>query len=260
LRTYELHNQDHHWDRHVARYAELFLDPYSPGVENPIWATLAEVPVSAAKTVADLGCGTGTLLPYLAARFGQVIALDFAPGMLESARKRLNPEHVPRVAFLKRPMHELDDFVGRIDVAVAVNSLVMPDVRLIDRTLRSIRMSLTLDGLFLGIVPSIDAISYHLLLLTDRLLDQGYEPRDAERLAALHVEKRHYDFAFGRFHYQGLRQKFWQAFEVEYRLKRAGFNTTTVAKVSYPWDGNLAGGEELVGHPPSWDWFFLARP
>ena len=124
--------------------------------------------------------------------------------MLESARNHLQPQVASRTTFLKRPMHELDDLAGRLDVAVAVNSLVMPDVRVIDRTLRSIRVSLKRDGLFLGIVPSIDAISYHLWLLADRLLDQGYEPRDAERLAALHVEKRHYDFALGRFQFQGL--------------------------------------------------------
>ncbi len=260
MHTNELHNQDRHWNRHVARYAELFLDPYAPGVENPLWRALAEAPATAASTVADLGCGTGELLPHLAERFGQVIALDFAPAMIERARSRLEPKVSSRVTFLTRPMHELDDLVGRLDVAVAVNSLVMPDVRLIDRSLRSIRESLTSDGLFLGIVPSIDAISYHLSLLTDRLLDQGYEPRDAERLAALQVERRNYDFGFGRFHFQGLRQKFWQPFEVKYRLNRAGFKGISIAKVLYPWDGSLAEGQELVGHPPSWDWFFLARP
>jgi SAM-dependent methyltransferase len=260
LRTNELHNQDRHWNRHVARYAELFLDPYAPGVDNPLWRALEEVPAAAAKTVADLGCGTGMLLPYLVGRFGHVIALDFAPGMLASARERLDPKIGARMTFLERPMHELGDLAGRVDVAVAVNSLVMPDVRLIDRTLRSIRLSLASEGMFLGIVPSIDAILYHLSLLVDRLLDQGYEPRDAERLASLHVEKRHYDFAFGRFHFQGLRQKFWQPFEVEYRLNKAGFKTASVAKVLYPWDANLAEGEALVGHLPSWDWFFLARP
>jgi SAM-dependent methyltransferase len=259
LRTHEFYNQDRHWNRHVARYSEWFLDPYAPGVVNPLWQALAEVSAPRAKTVADLGCGTGTLLPHLAERFGQVIALDFAPGMLESARNRLVPDLSARVTFLQRSMHELDDLSERLDVAIAVNSLVMPDVRVIDWTLKSVRASLAPEGVFLGIVPSIDAIAYHLSLLCDRLLEQGYEPRDAERLAALYVEKRHYDFAFGRFQFQGLRQKFWQPFEVEYRLKKAGFGTTSIAKVLYPWDDSLAEGEHFVGHPPSWDWFFQAR-
>jgi SAM-dependent methyltransferase len=255
----ELQNQDRHWSRHAARYDELFLDPYGPNVENPLWEALAAVPNAREKTVADLGCGTGPLLPYLAERFAHVIALDFAPGMLKRARARLRPEITSGVTFLERPMHQLGELTGYLDVAVAVNSLVMPDVQLLDRTLQSIRASLAPGGQLLGIVPSIDAICYHLMLLVDKALDQGQRLREAEKLAALHAERRHYDFAFGQFHFQGLRQKFWQPFEVEYRLAKAGFLSIALSKVLYPWDESLAGGEELVGSARSWDWFFQAR-
>jgi SAM-dependent methyltransferase len=254
-----LHNQDHHWDRQVARYDELFVDPYSAGVDNPLWDSLAAIPDAPSKTAADLGCGTGPLLPYLVARFAQVIALDFAPAMLARARARVAPDAAARISFLERPMHELDGLAGQLDVAVAVNSLVMPEVRLIDQTLKSIRRSLKPGGTFLGIVPSIDAIAYHLMLVVDRMLEQGLEQNDAQRLAALHIEKRHYDFALGQFRCRGLRQKFWQPFEVEHRLATAGFSEVTLAKVLYPWDDSLAFGEDLTAFPRGWDWFFRAR-
>jgi SAM-dependent methyltransferase len=237
----------------------VFLDPYAPGVENPLWAALAAVSQAARKTVADLGCGTGPLLPHLLARFKRVIAVDFAPAMIDRAKARLGPEVAARVTFLRRPMHELDDLAGQLDIAVAVNSLVMPDVRLIDRTLRAIRSSLKAGGEFLGVVPSIDAITYHAMLLMDRAVDRGLDPREAERLAALQAERRYYDFVFGRFRFQGLRQKFWQPFEVEHRLAKAGFTAITLTKLLYPWDEALAGGGDLAGFPRSWDWFFRAR-
>lgn len=255
----ELQNQDRHWSRHASGYEEIFLDPYAPDVENPLWAALDAVPGAPHKTAADLGCGTGPLLPHLAARFGRVIALDFAPSMIERAKERLAPETADRVAFLKRPMHDLDDLAGQIDVAVAVNSLVMPDVRLIDRTLRAIRAALVPGGQFLGIVPSIDAIAYHAMLVVDRALERGLTPREAERVAAAQIERRYYDFAFGRFRFQGLHQKFWQPFEIEHRLARAGFDSVTLSKVLYPWDDSLAGADDLSGFPRSWDWFFRAR-
>jgi SAM-dependent methyltransferase len=259
LHKNEIQSQARYWSRRAAQYGELFLDPFAPHVENPLWDALKAVPGALKKTVADLGCGIGPLLPYLAERFGRVIALDFAPGMIERAADRLGPEAARRVTFLERPMHELDDLAGQIDVAVAVNSLVMPDVRLVDRTLRSIRASLKPGGEFLGIVPSIDAICYHMMLLMEQAADQGYRPKEAQRLAALHAERRHYDFAFGQFHFEGLRQKFWQPFEVEYRLAKAGLKCTSLGKVLYPWDESLAGGESLTRFPPSWDWFFRAR-
>ena len=178
LASSELHNQDRHWSRHAERYDEVFLDPFAPGVENPLWAALDAMPDAAHKTAADLGCGTGPLLPHLAARFERVIALDFAPGMIERARERLAPGADDRVTFLQRPMHEIDDLAGQVDVAVAINSLVMPDVRLIDRTLRGIRATLKPGGQFLGIVPSIDAIVYHTMLLMDQApRTQRLDPR-----------------------------------------------------------------------------------
>jgi ubiquinone/menaquinone biosynthesis C-methylase UbiE len=255
----ELQNQDRHWSRHAARYEELFVDPHDLAVESPLRNALEAIADTSNKTVADLGCGTGPLLPYLAQRFGRVIALDFAPGMLERARERLDSEAVSRVTFLKRPMHQLDEFAGQVDVAVAVNSLVMPDVRLIDRTLKSIRASLRPGGQFMGVVPSIDTIYYHLMLLMDQSIDQGLETKEAKRLAGLHAERRYYDFAFGEFHFDGLRQKFWQPFELEYRLQKAGFTSTTLGKVLYPWDESWAGSEAMVGFPRSWDWFFMVR-
>ncbi len=254
-----IQKQAEHWNRQEARYDEIFLDPYGPDVVNPLWQELAGIPAARRQIAADLGCGTGTLLPFLAEQFQSVIALDFASDMLRRARSRLQSGQLARVTFLERAMHELEDLEGKLDVAVAVNSLVMPDVRLIDRTLSAIRKSLKPDGLIMGVVPSIDAIYYHMMLLIDQSLDQGFPLAEAEKLAALHVERRHYDFAFGRFQYEGLRQKFWQPFEVEYRLKKAGFSAPALKKVLYPWDESLASGGALTAFPPSWDWFFTAR-
>jgi len=254
-----LQGQDRQWSRHAVRYEEVFLDAFHPDVENPLLEKLARVADADRKTVVDLGCGTGPLLPYLVGRFGRVLALDFAPAMIEHARRRLGPD-AERVTFLTRAMHELDDLAGQVDVAVAVNSLVMPDVRVIDRTLGAIRASLRDGAVFLGVVPSMDAIHYHTMLLMDTALDRGQTVEEAERSSAFQAEHHNYDFAFGRFKFQGLRQKFWQPFEIRHRLAKAGFAAVELDHVLYPWDDSLAGGAELAAYPRSWDWSFLARP
>jgi SAM-dependent methyltransferase len=246
------------WSRQAVRYDDVFLDPFRDGVENPLFAALATVPDRSSKTVVDLGCGTGPLLPHLVETFGEVIALDFAPGMIERAEARLGDD-AGRVRFLTRTMDDLGDLAGGFDVAVAVNSVVMPDTRVIDQTLRAVRVGLRPGGWFLGVVPSIDAIHYHTMLLMDRALDNGRSPEEAERHAAFHAEHAYYDFAFGRFRFQGLRQKFWQPFELEYRLKKAGFASIVLDRLYYPWDESIIGGDEFADQPKSWDWTFVAR-
>jgi SAM-dependent methyltransferase len=252
-------SQDRQWGRHAARYDDVFLDPFRPGVENPVLKALEAIPDAGSKTVADLGCGTGPLLPFLLARFGEVVALDFAPAMIERARARLGGD-AERVRFEVRPMHQLDDFVARFDLAIAVNSLVMPDVRAIDRSLSAVRNSLRPGGVLYGVVPALDAIQYHTMLLLDQALDRGYTPEEAERQAAARAEHAFYDFAFGRFQFQGLRQKFWQSFEIEYRLRKAGFRSIELGRLLYPWDDDQVGGADFADQPKSWDWTFSAQP
>src|SRR5438874_8835644 len=54
----DVRDQGRHWSRHAARYDDVFLDPFRPGVDNPLLAALEAVPDPGAKVVADLGCGT----------------------------------------------------------------------------------------------------------------------------------------------------------------------------------------------------------
>jgi SAM-dependent methyltransferase len=251
--------QGRHWSRQAARYDEVFLDPFRPGVENPCLDHLLAVPDPGSKSVIDLGCGTGPLLPHLINRFGSVTALDFAPGMIKKARARLGPIDAAAVTFLTRSMAEIDDLAGRFDVVVAINSIVMPDERAIDRAMAGVRSALRPGGVFLGVMPAMDAIHYHTLLLRDRALDRGDSSEEADRHAAFHAEHVYYDFAFGRFLFQNLRQKFWQPFELEYRLRKAGFGSITLEKVLYPWDDHITGGPEFADQPRSWDWSFVAR-
>jgi SAM-dependent methyltransferase len=255
----EVPEQRRQWSRQAGPYHDVFLDPFREGVENPVLAWLDAEPEPSARAAIDLGCGTGPLLPRLLGRFGSVTALDFAPGMIKKSKARLGAADAKRVTFLERPMHELDDLAGRFDVAVAMNSIVMPDVRLIDRTLSAIRSAMRPGGLFAGAVPSIDAIHYQSMLLYDHALDRGDAVEEAERYASYFAEHRYYEFGFGRFAFRGLRQKFWQPFELEHRLAKAGFSQVVLAKVLYPWDESLYGHEFLSHHPRSWDWAFAAR-
>jgi SAM-dependent methyltransferase len=197
------------------------------------------------------------LLPFLAENFQHVFAIDFAEGMLERARERCR--NLRNVEFFHLPLTDLGSLARRIDVAVAVNSLVMPEIPALEESLRQIRRLLRPGGAFLGIVPAMDAVHYHTMLLVDRALAAG-KPIDVARKNAAHfAEHALFDFAFGQFRYEGLEQHFWQPFEVRYRLRRVGFHDIHLQRVRLSWE-QLACAKDLTQHPPPWDWFFKALP
>jgi SAM-dependent methyltransferase len=247
--------QAQHWSRAATGYEEDFIDPYLPEVRNPLRQAIMEL-ADKAKTVADLGCGIGPLLPFLAEQFGRVLAVDFAEGMLARARERCHG--LANVEFHKRDLTDLDDLAGQVDVAIAVNSLVLPDTAALGAALRAIHAALREGGHFLGIVPAIDAVHYFTMLLLDRARLTGMPEDKARQNAAHHAEHQCYDFAFGTFRYKGLEQHFWQPFEVRYRLRRAGFRRVRKAKVHLSWQ-QFGCARDLGDQPPPWDWFFHAQ-
>ena len=122
----------------------------SPADES-LLEVLGRVPRRGLKTVADLGCGTGRLLPFLAREFGKVIAVDYAPASLALARR----VSVGRgVTFRRRDLRDLAPFRNSLDVAVAVHSIVGPRPEDVDRILAEVRGSLVHGGLLAAIVPA----------------------------------------------------------------------------------------------------------
>jgi SAM-dependent methyltransferase len=247
-------DQAHQWSLAAERYEEDFVDPDQPGTRNPLPAALEAL--AGPGTVADLGCGTGPLLPRLAGLFPRVIAVDFAEGMLARARQRC--QGLNNVEFLHADFTDLAALAGQIDVAVAVNSLVQPRLDDLERALRQIRACLRPRGRLLGIVPGMDGLYYHTVLLLDRARQAGMPEDKARQNAAQHAEHHLFDFAFQVFHYKGLEQHFWQPFEIRYRLRRAGFRRIRRARAPLSWD-QFACGRDLAGSPPPWDWFFQAE-
>jgi SAM-dependent methyltransferase len=76
--------------RLVAIYETV--NAYAPGTQPDFYLALAEE--LGARSVVDLGCGTGLITRQFAARGLEVIGIDRAPRMLEVARSRPNSERV----------------------------------------------------------------------------------------------------------------------------------------------------------------------
>jgi SAM-dependent methyltransferase len=248
-------DQAESWSRVARRYEKEFIDPYRDGVRSPLPARLKKLG-SRNKIAADLGCGIGPLLPELAARFRQVYAVDFAPGMLERAKERCRG--LKNITYIHAALDNLAELCGKIDVAIAVNSLVMPSVAHQDRCLSQILGVLRPKGTLLGILPAMDSVHYYTMLLLDRALADGKPESTARKNAAHFNDHELYDFAFGQFRFEGIEQHFWQPFEVRYRLRKAGFQGIRLKRVLLDW-AQFTWGDDFKRYTPPWDWYFEAR-
>ncbi len=251
-----LPTQDHFWSQAARSYEKDFIDPYRGDVRSPLGKALEKL-ARPENVAADLGCGIGPLLPFLSRKCRHVYAVDFAEGMLNRARAKMGA--CSNITFLQTPFTDLSALEGKIDLAVAVNSLVLPNVEALDDALRQIKACLRPGGKFVGIVPAMDAVHYYTMLLLDRALAAGKTLEAARKNAAHFAEHADYDFAFGGFQFQGLDQHFWQPFEVRHRFRKAGFRLVRLKKVLLSWKQFECGGDLKV-HLPPWDWFFLAGP
>jgi len=95
-------------------------------------------------TVADVGCGTGYLLPVLSRQFKRVIAVDPVSKMLEAARNRPELAASKNVDFRVGSLSDLPIEAGEVDLVVA--SLVLHHVAEPTEALTEINRSVVKDG------------------------------------------------------------------------------------------------------------------
>ena len=164
--------------------------------EESLLELLRGVPGRRGMTVADLGCGSGRLLPFLSKQFGKVVAVDYAPASLALARRVCVGKDV---TFRRRDLRDLAPFRNAFDVVVAVGSIVGPRPEDVDRILYEVRRSLVEGGLLAAIVPAAPKGEGMIPL---RLTSD----KDAPDLLGFHE------------------------FELQYRLRRAGFRGVKVRR------------------------------
>jgi len=125
-------------------------------------------------TVADIGTGTGYLLPLLSSRFAQVIAVDPSETMLQAARHRPELKNASNVSFRAGSLDKLPIDGDTLDLAIA--SLVLHHVAEPAAALAELRRCLR-DG---GVLLLIEQEPHHYSEFHDRMGDRwwGFDPTE----------------------------------------------------------------------------------
>ncbi len=244
------------WDKIADNYFEHVSSPFDKGVKNPLPGMVRRMKGCREMSVIDLGTGIGNLIPFLEKKFGSVTAIDFSRQMLFYARKKSNNE---ATRFLQKDLTNLRGLYNQFDVAFAINSIVMPSVKDVKKSIYETAKVLKKGGKLIAIFPSLESVLYKAMIIYEYELKQNKRRSTAMRKTYKKIEREKYNFVLGFMEEEGMQKHFYR-FEIDYRLRKAGFKNIEFEKVKYPW--SLWEEKYLLrfkNKPLMWDWVVTAE-
>ena len=241
------------WNFISGEYYEQIISPIKDSIKNPLFSDIEKV-ADKKKTVLDLGCGIGELMPLLSEKFKDVVGIDFSKEMIQKAKEKSKKLENVKLRFLN--MKKLEDLGKKFDVIISVNSIISPKIKDVNLILRKILESLKPGGVFLGVLPSMESYIYQAMLVIDEKLEKGYSEGRAKNNAKKDLSDEEFDFVKGGLKFDGDSQKTFYRFEIKYRFFKAGFREIAIDKVLYPWDAwKEAGQKSFPLESEPWDWY-----
>lgn len=242
------------WDTVAPKYFDQISSPFSDGVKNPLLKDLARIKKADEKSIIDIGCGIGNLLPY-SKRFKRIVCLDFSQGMIDQAKKKhpeIKAEYICSDA-KHTPLHKAE-----FDVAVAINSFIAPDLGSLQGFFDEAGRVIKPKGQFFGIFPAIESVLHLFTLVFERELRIHNDEKKAYENAAKAVDLDSYDLPTGLLWEDGFQHHYYQH-TIERRLRKAGFEQIQFGKISYPWRLSIIENvRPYLREEPPWDWYVKA--
>ncbi|MFT4343931.1 MAG: methyltransferase domain-containing protein [Candidatus Woesearchaeota archaeon] len=249
--------QSKSWDKIADEYHEYIISPLHKDVVNPLCDILAKLPSAFKKSVIDIGTGNGDLISFLVKHFEEIHASDFSEKMLVQA-KRKNVEYTS-IMYHNAMTEHITKHVQNVHVAIAVNSIISPELQDIDMQFKEINTVLVSNGFFIGIFPSMEAILHYFRLVYERELCLHASLQKSLRKTRSRVDFKDYDFIRGTYTCDGHEQKLFTRSYLTELFCRHGFDIISLDKVEYPWNDGNGDFDNFKGKEKMWDWIVYAR-
>ncbi len=241
------------WDKIVDKYHEHIVSPFAKDANNPIKKIISSLPASSKQSVLNAGCGTGPLIKLLSKEFKHVVAFDFSPKMIEIARtKQTDNTDIFEHNILKASK------LGKFDVVVAVNSILMPSLDEVDKAFNEISNTIKKGGYFIGIFPSMESDIYRALILYEYKRAHGISEKKAMKEVRYELGIEDYDFLFGFYTENGTQKNYYLP-TLKYRLEKAKLVVEKVERIEYSWKHNPDPKLKKSKAPKIWDWLVVCK-
>lgn len=245
-----------YWDRVADRFDEevmKILDRDRSGV----LASAISVASSSRKTVADFGCGNGSLLGLLAERFHTVDAIDHSVKLLDQARRQ-NADH-KNIQYIQADL--ADHYVSqpKVDVLVCVNVVIHPDINVRDRIIENAAAAIKARGTLICVVPAYESLIHTYQTIVETNVALGI-PRPQAIAEVEEVYKAEIVSPVdGIVTLGGEPTKLHTLTEISTSLADVGLDRIVPHRVEYDWDEMIDDAPEGMRAPYPWDWLLVAR-
>jgi SAM-dependent methyltransferase len=189
----------------------------------------------------DLGCGVGTFIKEFGHRFGEIVGVEYAAGII--ARAKMRCADMDNVTWHAAGIGRAAARIGRrADLAVCMNVITSSNAAARAALWSSLALVTKKNGFALVVVPSIESDD-----MVEQVANDGRKPR---RTAAR---------AKGLIKRSGATQKHFARDELSDDLARVGFAVRRIGRAFYPW--SIEGMRETKSRRANrpWDWVCLAQ-
>lgn len=247
------------WDNISKDYYSEVVSPLKHSEKNIVLATIKQLKDKKNKSIIDLGCGTGQLLPLLVESFKKVEALDFSEGMLTAARDKISDNlNSNKVKFTQSSLEEMNTS-AKSDCALLINSLVSPNPSIVEKSIQNISLLLNKDGDLIAVFPSLESIRQEYLYLYKEERKKFGDKKSRE-IVNDKMEIERVDFALGLYDTTDMVQKYYTQFEIVQLFEKYNLKVIKHDRIVYDQQHsfNLVDSDDNkpTDYPKMWDWFF----
>jgi SAM-dependent methyltransferase len=250
-------HDEHFWNS-LGNYDEEIISIFKDAeAARPLVETITRH-IGPETVVADLGTGTGNLLPYLKAA-KKVYAVDKSENMLSQARAAHSQ---PNVEFVLAGFADLS-LSEPVDLAIAVSSLLPTSFTNFTLLMSGIVAQMKPGAALVMVLPSFESRLYYSNLRLAYLIESEDMPEpDAYRqMTAWHAKYMNNMFGYVQGKPDFPIQKFWIADELLERLTSLGtLSNIKLSRFDKPWTVFFPKEPAWIQAKPSrWMWLIEAR-
>jgi SAM-dependent methyltransferase len=247
-------NEEAHWNTIAPKYNDEIFDVFKSD-KNKRLPHYFKKHANAAHHAVDFGCGNGKSFPYLSPLFKSITAVDISQQLLNQAKTRPFSNITFKRLDLTRPSIKLPpaDFIFCCNVAM------LPEIKKTHAMIRNIQRTLRKGGRALLVLPALDSVLYASWRLIDLYGKEGVTPDRIPDSEFDYFKASKRDIVQGIIHIDGVPTKHFGQSELEVVFRDAGLTITSLDKVEYYWNSELAEPPKGMGGPYPWDWLVECR-